>query len=251
MKLLFETFWTGVSLLITPKCILVVDPEPKCVSLVRQLLVDAGYSVLAANKGERAVQLVAKEQFALILLDSCLPGDIDGFEVVRRIREFSDIPVIMLTSGSESDDVLRGFDAGVDDYITKPFDPKILLARLRALLNRCHDRVVEPVEIICNNLVINQSSRRVTLDGAEIYLTETEFNLLLELARRRNQVLLHEQLIAAVWSADSRTELDNLRSYIHILRRKLESNPARPKLIISRPGIGYMLVSNQSGISEE
>jgi two-component system, OmpR family, KDP operon response regulator KdpE len=229
-----------------PDCILIVDPEPKWVSLTSQILTTAGYAVAAANKGERAIQLLEKERPALVLMESQLLDDMNGFEFIHSIREFSDIPVIMLASSSKSEDILHGFDAGADDYITKPFDAKILLARMRAVLNRYRGRMVMPAEIVCNNLVINQANRGVTLDGVEVYLTETEFNLLIELARHSDQVLLHEQLLVAVWGVDFRNELDYLRSYIHILRRKLERDPANPRLIISRPGIGYMLVSNHS-----
>ncbi len=227
----------------SPDRILIVDKEPKSLTLTRQVLAAAGYTILAARKGEQAIQMAAKEQPALLLLEVCLPGPIDGFIVTRRVREFSDLPIIVLSSSAESEDILRAFDAGADDYITKPFDPKILLARLRAVLKRARGRVAAPAEIICDNLVINQAARRVTIDSAEIYLTETEYNLLLELARHRNQVLLHEQLLVAVWGANFRTEIDYLRSYIHILRRKLEPNPAQPRLILSRPGVGYMLVT--------
>ena len=230
----------------TPDCILIVDPEPKWVSLTSQILTTAGYTVVAANRGEQAIRLVEKEQPALIVLEDQLAGDMNGFEFIRSIREFSDIPVIMLTTSSKSEDILRGFDSGTDDYITKPFDSKILLARLRAVLNRYRGKMVMPAEIVCNNLVINQANRGVTLDGLDIYLTETEFNLLFELARHSDQVLLHEQLLMAVWGIDFRNELDYLRSYIHILRRKLERDPSNPKLIVSRPGIGYMLISYQS-----
>ena len=172
-----------------------------------------------------------------------LPGPTDGFAVTRRVREFSDLPIVALSPSAESADILRAFDAGVDDYITRPFDPKILLARLRAVLKRSRGVIAVPVEIVCEPLVIDQAARRVTIDGTEVYLTETEYNLLLELARHRNQVLLHEQLLVAVWGANFRTEIDYLRSYIHILRRKLEANPAQPRLILSRPGVGYMLVT--------
>jgi two-component system KDP operon response regulator KdpE len=227
----------------SPEPILVVDKEPKCLTLARQVLTAAGYTVLAARKGEQAIQMVAKEQPALLFLEICLPGPIDGCAVTRCVREFSDLPIIALSSSAESEDILRAFDAGVDDYITKPFDPKILLARLRAVLKRSRGSVVAPAQIICSNLVIDQAARRVSIDGAEIYLTETEYNLLLELARHRNQVLLHEQLLVAVWGAKFRTEIDYLRSYIHILRRKLEPDPTRPRLILSRPGVGYMLVT--------
>jgi two-component system KDP operon response regulator KdpE len=151
---------------------------------------------------------------------------------------------------SETDDILRGFEAGADDYIAKPFNSKILLARIKALLNRCQDHVATPVEIICNNLVINQAACQITLNGMPIYLTETEYNLLLELARHRDQVMLHEQLLMAVWGPSHCNEIDYLRSYIHMLRRKLEDKPSQPTLIISRPGIGYMLVSAPLEVSE-
>jgi two-component system KDP operon response regulator KdpE len=227
----------------SPDRILIVDKEPKTLTLLRQVLGAAGYIVLAARKGEQAIQMVAEEQPALLLLEICLPGPVDGFAVTRRVREFSDLPIIALSSSAESADILRAYDAGVDDYIAKPFDPRILLAHLRAVLKRARGSASTPAEIICDNLVIDQAARRVTIDGEEIYLTETEYNLLLELARHRNQVLLHEQLLVAVWGANFRTEIDYLRSYIHILRRKLEPNPAQPRLILSRPGVGYMLVT--------
>lgn len=227
----------------SPDRILIVDKEPKSLTLARQVLSAAGYVVLVARKGEQAIQMVAQDQPALLLLEVCLTGPLDGFAVTRRIRDFSDLPIIVLSSSGESADILRAYDAGVDDYITKPFDPKILLAHLRAVLKRARGNAAVPAEIVCDNLIINQAARRVTIEGAEIYLTETEYNLLLELARHRNQVLLHEQLLVAVWGANFRTEIDYLRSYIHILRRKLEPNPAQPRLILSRPGVGYMLVT--------
>jgi two-component system KDP operon response regulator KdpE len=224
--------------------ILVVDPESKSVHLLRQILTAGGFAVRVSNKGEQAVQMVAEECPALILTEAYLTGGINGFELIRRIREFSDVPVIMLAASAETGDVLRGFEAGADDYVSKPFDSKILLARIKAVLRRCPDRqTATPAEIVCNQLVINQVARQVSLRGVPVYLTETEYNLLLELARHRDQVMLHEQLLLAVWGPQFHNELDYLRSYVHILRRKLESTPSQPTLIISRPGIGYMLVS--------
>lgn len=231
--------------------ILIVDRELKMVRLVCELLTGAGYVSQVVNKAEQAIQMTAKEQPALVILDVALGAEIDGFEIIRRIREFSDIPIIVLSSRGESEDILRGFAFGADDYVIKPFDPKILLARIRAVLKRCQNRVIEPADIVCNNLVINLAARRVTLDGVEIYLTETEYNLLFELARHRNQVLTHEHLLMAVWGIEFSNEVDYLRSYIHILRRKLQIDPSRPKLIISRSGVGYMLDTSQSNASGE
>jgi two-component system KDP operon response regulator KdpE len=229
----------------SPERILIADRELKMVRLVREVLKSAGYIVLVAHKAEQAVQMAAKEQPDLIILEVDLAGETNGFEVTRRIRQFSDVPVLILTTRGESEDVLHGFAVGADDYVTKPFDPKILVARVRAILRRCQAKEMSPAEIVCDHLAIDLAARRVTVDGSEIYLTETEYNLLVELARHRNRVLMHDQLLDAVWGPKFRNEIDYLRSYIHILRRKLESDPAQPRLIISRPGVGYMLVAAQ------
>jgi two-component system KDP operon response regulator KdpE len=225
------------------KTILVVESESKWAHLLRQILSGAGYVVLNANKSERALQVLAEENPSLVLSETGRMGEFDGLELVRRIRRFATLPVILLSSDNETESVLRGFEAGADDFIIKPFDARILLARVKAVLNRCENLVSVPAEITCDNLVIRLAARQVTLNGAEVYLTETEYNLLLELARHRNQVMLHEQLLTAVWGTKYRAEIDYLRSYVHILRHKLETNPTQPKRIISRPGIGYMLVS--------
>ncbi len=229
----------------SPERILIADRELKMVRLVREVLKSAGYIVLAAHKGEQAVQMAAQEQPDLMILEVDLAGETNGLEATRRIRQFSDVPVLILSTRGESEDVLRGFSVGADDYVTKPFDPKILVARVRAILRRCQVKEPVPAEIVCDHLAIDLAARRVTLDGSEIYLTETEYNLLVELARHRNRVLMHDQLLDAVWGPKFRNEIDYLRSYIHILRRKLESDPAQPRLIISRPGVGYMLVTAQ------
>lgn len=230
----------------SPDRILVADRDLKAVRLVRVVLKSAGYAILAAHKGEQAIQMTAKEQPNLVILEVDLSDDITGLEVVRRIREFSDVPILILSARGESEDILRGFSTGADDYVTKPFDPKILVARVRAILRRCASKEISPAEIVCDHLVIDLAARRVTIDGNEIYLTETEYNLLVELARNRNRVMMHDQLLVAVWGPKFSSEIDYLRSYIHILRRKLESDPAQPKLIISRPGVGYMLVTAQN-----
>ena len=219
------------------------------VHLLRQILTTAGYVVSAANKGERAVQLVAEEPPVLVLSETNLPGDVDGYAMVRRIREFSDIPIIFLAAGGEAEAMLAGFEAGADDYVTKPFDARVLLARIKAVLKRSQGVISSPVEIPFGTFVINLASRQVFQKGIEIYLTETEYNLLLELVRHRNRVLLHEQLLMAVWGPKFCAEVDYLRSYIHMLRRKLERNPSQPQLIVSRPGVGYMLVSTLADVS--
>jgi len=224
--------------------ILVVDDEPKMVRLVREILTAAGYEVLAACSGEQAIELVAQEQPDLVLLDILLSyGSLDGYQTARRLREFSDVPVIMLTARARESDLLEGFEAGADDYITKPFSAKELLARLQAVLRRA--RVAAPLAgealIECGDLHINLASRRVRVGEQEVHLTATEYSLLHELATHIDQVLLHEQLLTTVWGQEYRDDLDYLRSYIRYLRHKIEANPAEPKLILTVPGIGYML----------
>jgi two-component system KDP operon response regulator KdpE len=224
--------------------ILLIDDEPRVVQLVREVLGATGFEVLAAYSGESGIDMAALEQPDLVLLDIILPGAIDGYQVASRLREFTDVPIIMLTAKVRETDMLHGFDVGADDYITKPFSSKELLARIHAVLKRSRVGRVQnvPSEIICGDLCIDLARRRVMVGGREIYLTPTEYNLLHELAVHPNQVLFHDYLLTKVWGAEYRDDLDYLRSYIHYLRKKLEADPANPKIIISSPGVGYMLV---------
>jgi len=223
--------------------ILVVDDEPKLVRLVNEVLTAANFFVLSASSGEQAIEMIAMEQPDLVLLDIVLSGEIDGFDVARRVREFTGVPIIMLTAKVREPDVLRGFDAGADDYLTKPFSSKELLARVRAVLKRARSEVIDQVqaEIQCGPVRIDLARRRATLKGREVHLTRTEYNLLHTLATHRNQVCLHEQLLTAVWGPEYRDDLDYLRAYIRYLRRKLEPDPDNPKLVVTHPGVGYML----------
>jgi two-component system KDP operon response regulator KdpE len=225
--------------------ILLIDDEPRVVNLVREVLSATGFEVLAAFSGESGIDRVALEQPDLVLLDIILPGALDGYQVARRLREFTDVPIIMLTAKVREPDMLHGFDVGADDYITKPFSSKELLARIQAVLKRSRGGGSQAAasEIICGDVRIDLARRRVTIEEREISLTPTEYNLLHELAVHPNQVLLHEHLLTKVWGAEYRDDLDYLRSYIHYLRKKLEADPANPTIILSSPGVGYMLVS--------
>ena len=224
--------------------ILIVDDEPKLIHLLREILQATGYDVLAASSGNPALEMAAMEQPDLVILDLMLFGGMDGFEVARRIREFSDVPIIVLTAKINEADKLRGFDAGVDDYVTKPFSSKELLARIRAVLKRSQgsSKVRSEFKIECGSLMIDLLRRTVSIDGHAVHLTLTEYNLLHELALHCNQVMFHEQLLSAVWGEEYRNDVDYLRSYIHFLRRKLEQDPANPAIIVSCQGVGYMLV---------
>jgi two-component system KDP operon response regulator KdpE len=228
--------------------ILVVDDEPKLIRLVKEILLATGYEVLTAGFGQQAIEMVALEQPDLVLLDIMLPDGMDGYDVARRLREFSDIPIIMLTAKIREADMLRGFDCGVDDYIKKPFSSKELLARMRAVLKRAYAEGKSKVEteIVCGHLRIDLLRRKAVIDDHEIHLSPTEYNLLHELAVHPNQVLFHEQLLSAVWGAEYRDDIDYLRSYIHILRKKLEADPSNPEIILSSPGVGYMLASHEA-----
>jgi two-component system KDP operon response regulator KdpE len=223
--------------------ILIVDDEPKLVRLVREVLLATGYEALAASSGDQAVEMVALEQPDLVILDIILLGDLDGYQVARRLREFSDVPIIMLTAKVREADMLNGFNAGVDDYITKPFSSKELLARIRAVLKRSRGRapIQAETKIVCGDVHIDLLRRRVKIGEQDVHLTPTEYKLLHELALHPNQALTHEQLLTAVWGAEYRNDFDYLRSYIHLLRRKIEPDPANPCMILRVSGVGYML----------
>ena len=178
-----------------------------------------------------------------MLLDVLLPHDLDGYTVCRRLREFSDVPVIMLTAKALESDMLRGFDAGADDYLTKPFSAKELVARVAAVLRRSRrdgPPVPEP-QLRCGDLEIDLARRTVTVRGQPVSLTATEYALLRELARNANRVLLHQELLTAVWGPEYRDDVDYLRAYVRHLRLKLEEDPANPVLIVTSQGAGYML----------
>jgi two-component system KDP operon response regulator KdpE len=226
--------------------ILIVEDEPKVVHLVREILAASGFDVIASCNGKNAIEQAAMEQPDLVLLDLLLPGEMDGYEVARRLREFGDVPIIMLTGKARDGDMLHGFESGADDYVTKPFNSKELLARIKAVLRRSQRGAgsrPDAEEIVCADIRIDLPRRRVSVHGREIHLTATEYNLLHELAIHRDQVLLHEQLLTAVWGCEYRDDVDYLRAYIHSLRQKIESDPANPKIIVRCPGVGYSLVT--------
>jgi two-component system KDP operon response regulator KdpE len=185
-----------------------------------------------------------------VVLDILLSGEIDGYALAERIREFRDVPIIFLTGKVREADMLRGFEVGADDYITKPFSSKELLARVGAVLRRIRkDTATQPVEITCGSLRIDLARRVVYLNGRPVHLTPTEYSLLHEMVVHKNQVLVHEHLLTAVWGSEYRDDVDYLRAYIHHLRGKIEQDPANPQVIIRCPGVGYMLVCPEDSIT--
>ncbi|HSJ53715.1 MAG TPA: response regulator transcription factor [Anaerolineae bacterium] len=222
--------------------VLVVDDEPRVVRLVSEVLRAMGYQVIAAASGKTAIEMVAMEEPDLVLLDILMPQGPDGYEVCRTIREFSIVPVIMLTAKAQESDMLRGFDVGADDYLTKPFSAKELVARVKAVLRRsCRPEEITSTRLTCGDLEIDFARCTVKVAGAPVALTRTEYSLLRRLALNPNCVILHRDLLAEVWGAEYVDDIDYLRAYVRYLRRKLEADPANPRHILTSPGIGYML----------
>lgn len=226
--------------------VLVVDDEPKVVRLIQDVLRDRGYRVLATGDGAQALVVLAKERIDLVLLDLLLPGNLNGYEICRRLREFSSVPVLMLTALGREAEKLQGFDAGTDDYMVKPFSAKELLARVEALLRR--SRLAEgtargPATLSFDELRINQALRRVAVGGREVHLTPTEYKLLHLLAVNAGRVVIHGEILGKVWGPEYRGEVEYLRIYIRSLRSKLETDPAHPRYIRTHFGVGYYLAS--------
>jgi two-component system KDP operon response regulator KdpE len=228
--------------------ILVVDDEPRVVRLVSEVLKAVGCKVVAAASGEPALEMVALEQPDLVLLDVLLPHGMDGYAICSRIREFSSVPIIMLTAKALESDMLRGFEVGCDDYLTKPFSAKELIARVKAVLRRSqHPEETIHATLACGDLEIDFARRVVKVNGAHVSLTRTEYALLRELALNANRVMLHQDLLAAVWGPEYRDDIDYLRAYIRYLRRKLEQDTSNPRYILTSPGVGYMLACPERG----
>lgn len=209
-----------------------------------------GYSVLSAYEGCEAVRKAAVESPDLVILDILLPGDLDGYDVCRRIRSFSDVPIIMLTAKSQETDKVNGLEAGADDYLTKPFGSQELLARVKALLRRANEHrgaTGESSAMKFGDLELDLTQACIMVRGQRIDLTATEYRLLRELASRPNQIISHEDLLSRVWGPEYRDERDYLRAYIWYLRKKIEKDPSQPEYIISRHNLGYMLAFPSDG----
>ena len=210
---------------------------------MRTNLESVGYKVLTSLDTDSALELVDREMPDLILLDVMLPG-IGGYELCQRIREFSDVPIIMLTAKVEDVDKVRGLKLGADDYITKPFNVQELLARIEAVLRRSPspDASKAPRSFSGGDISVDFVQHRVVIRGQEVALTLTEYKLFSQLVSNVGRVMLHRELLTSVWGAEYRDELEYLRAYIRHLRQKIEENPHQPKYILSKPGMGYIFV---------
>jgi phosphate regulon transcriptional regulator PhoB len=223
------------------KKILLVDDEPDLRELVSYNLKKEGYQVLAAADGEQALEKMRKVSFDLIILDVMLPG-IQGMDLCRMIRKSpktESVPLLMLTARSGVEDKVRGLDTGADDYMTKPFSPKELIARVRALLRRSGEGTGREKTIRIGDLVINTEAYTVTKRNKQLHLSATEFRLLLFLAERKDRVFSRDQLLDAVWKDESFVEPRTVDVHIRRLRTLIEDNPAEPEYIKTRRGVGY------------
>jgi two-component system KDP operon response regulator KdpE len=223
--------------------ILVVDDEERMVRFIRLNLEHDGFRVITAYNGMQAVNKVRSDMPDLILLDVMMP-DMDGFEVLRIIRETSNVPVIMLTAKGDEDDRVRGLELGADDYMTKPFSPRELVSRVKAVLRRTEPTTstLHGLINIDGHLKLDFDRREIWLDDKLVQLRPTEYRLLYHLVQNAGWVLTHDQLLTKVWGYEYRDEPHYVRLYINYLRQKLEKDPANPKYILTERGVGYRFV---------
>ncbi len=223
--------------------ILVVDDERGLVRLIRLNLEHDGFEVVEANNGAQAMDRLRATLPDLVLLDVMMP-DLDGFEVLRMIREVGSTPVIMLTAKGEENDKVRGLELGADDYVTKPFSPRELTSRIRAVLRR--GSFAEEGEsgkiVVDSRLTIDFDRHEVWVEGELVQLRPTEYRLLYHLVRNAGWVLTHDQILAKVWGYEYENEPHYVRLYINYLRKKLEKDPADPRYILTERGVGYRFV---------
>ena len=219
--------------------ILVVDDEKLLVKGIKFNLENDGYEVVTGADGIDAVELAAAGDIDLIVLDLMMPR-MDGLEACTKIREFSDVPIIMLTAKSEDMDKLMGFEHGADDYLTKPFNILELKARIRALLRRAGSTGKQQADVLaCDHISIDRSARNAYNDGRLVDLTQKEFDLIELLMRNPNRVYSREALLDAIWGYDNSSDIRTVDVHIRRLREKLERTPASPEHIMTKWGVGY------------
>jgi len=223
--------------------ILVVDDEPRMIRFIRLNLEHDGFDVSEAATGAAALTQLRDSLPDLMLLDVMMP-ELDGFETLRLVREISSVPVIMLTAKGDEEDRVRGLELGADDYITKPFSPRELVSRVRAVLRRTEAAPAAPHEPIHvdDRLKIDFDRRQIWVEGRLVQLRPTEYRLLYHLVQNAGWVVPHDQLLAKVWGYEYREETHYLRLYINYLRQKLEPDPAHPRYILTERGVGYRFV---------
>jgi len=223
--------------------ILVVDDEERMVRFIRLNLEQDGFQVLEAHRGSQALDRLRTGLPDLVLLDVMMP-DLDGFEVLRMIREISSVPVIMLTAKGEEEDRVHGLELGADDYVTKPFSPRELVSRVKAVLRRTEGATgsMHGLIVVDDRLKIDFDRREVWIEGKLVNLRPTEYRLLYHLVQNAGWVVSHDQILTNVWGYEYRDQPHYVRLYINYLRKKLEEDPANPKYILTERSTGYRFV---------
>jgi len=227
--------------------ILAADDDPQLLRLMTRNLQLEGYDVLAASDGKQALELIESNSLDLVLLDVMMPK-MDGFTVLYRVREFSAVPIIIVTARGQDQDKVRGLDLGADDYLTKPFSVEELLARVRAVLRRSQFTARENAQGLrastnTGDMAIDYSQHLVTMAGHEISLTPTEYRIIAYLAQNAGRVVTQDLLLEHVWGPEYLGESHMLQVNINRLRRKLEADPTQPRYILTKVGVGYSLAS--------
>ena len=222
--------------------ILVVDDEPRMIGFIRMNLELEDHLVIEARNGVEALDAIRTQLPDLALLDVMMP-ELDGFETLRMLREFSDIPVIMLTAKGEESDKVYGLELGADDYLTKPFGPRELSSRIKAIFRRLEKPSTEQaIQKIDDRLSVDYNRREVIVHGERIKLRPTEYRLLYHLIRNAGWTVPHDQLLQKVWGYEYRDEAHYVRLYVNYLRDKIEEDPSDPQYIITERGVGYRFV---------
>ena len=225
--------------------ILVVDDETRIARMIRMNLEHDGYEVIEAYSGQQALDMVRSRMPNLVILDVMMPG-LDGYETLQILREISQVPVIMLTAKGEEEDRIRGLELGADDYVTKPFSPRELMSRVKAVLRRTegnagggsNDDVIQ----VDDRLKIDFGKREVWVEGELVKLRPTEYRLLYHLVQNAGWVMTYDQLLTKVWGYEYRDETHYVRLYINYLRQKIEKDPSNPEYILTERGVGYRFV---------
>jgi two-component system KDP operon response regulator KdpE len=222
--------------------VLLIEDEDSMRRFLRPALAAQGYQVIEARTGAEGLELAASHNPDLVVLDLALP-DLDGIEVTRRLREWTQAPILILSARGQEPDKVQALDAGADDYLTKPFGLQELLARIRVARRHAEGRERGPdsAVFVAGPLQVDVAKRRVLVDEREVRLTPLEYKLLLTLVRHAGRVLTHQQLLKEVWGPGRAGQTQYLHVYMGHLRSKLEADPARPKLLITEPGVGYCL----------
>jgi two-component system, OmpR family, KDP operon response regulator KdpE len=226
--------------------VLAVDDEPHVLEALTTILEGRGYRVRIAPNGAIALDEIAAERPDVVLLDLAMPG-LDGVEVCRRVRSYSRVPILVLSALSDEARKVRALDAGADDYVTKPFRVEELLARIRAAIRRGQAQRDNEAVIRLGGIEIDQIARRVHVDGSEVHLTPTQYELLRFLANNPDRVLRQRTILVGVFGPTYDDAVDNLRTFVAQLRRKIERDPARPQRIVTEPGLGYRFRSEPPG----